>query len=260
MQGFVSTSFPPAGWTLENSSNIWSRSTQVGGFGTSSECAVTDFYNVQNGNDKIISSYIDFTTAVAPIRLYFDVAYAPFSTVYFDSLAVDMYTDCPGTGVRIYSKGNTQLATSTATTGIFVPTPNQWRTDTINLDSLAGRPAREFRFMGISGYGNQLYLDNINISVGSGSGMNNVHDELGLVLFPNPADNSFFVEVASSSNDKITVELYDVTGSLVIKRENAPAKGKTRISLDVSSLSQGIYLVKVQQGLLVKTQKLTIGR
>src|ERR1041384_5812023 len=45
----------------------------------------------------------------------------------------------------------------------FVPLATQWQTDTLNLDSLAGHAPMTIRFHAKSGYGNELYIDNINI-------------------------------------------------------------------------------------------------
>jgi hypothetical protein len=159
-EGFVPNSFPPLNWQIENSTNLWSRSNTVGGYSNSTQSARADFYNIQSGEDKILSMYVDFTNAIPPIRMFFDVAYAPYSATYQDSLFVDVYSDCNGAGPKIYSKGYLGLATAPTTTTLFVPTATQWRTDTINLDTCAGNPPTRFRFIAKSGYGNQLYLDN----------------------------------------------------------------------------------------------------
>jgi hypothetical protein len=57
-------------------------------------------------------------------------------------------------------------------------------------------------------------------------------------LYPNPAQNNFTVEV--SSNEKQTLQLFDVTGKQVLSQI---INGTTTI--DVSNLSQGVYNLSV---------------
>ncbi|HEY6160047.1 MAG TPA: T9SS type A sorting domain-containing protein, partial [Bacteroidia bacterium] len=258
-QGFVSNTFPPVNWGLENSSSLLSRSTAAGGFGNSSESMMADFYSVPSGSDMLTTPYIDFTNSVPPIRLYFDVAYAPFDNVYYDSLIVEEYSDCPGNATRIYAKGNTVLATSPATNSIFVPAPNQWRTDTINLNALAGSSPLYFRFVAKTGYGNQMYIDNINLSAG-GLGVVPLDNNSFVHVYPNPASNNVNIDVSTSTDDPIVITVFDATGRVVRKTEQENAGGSNRISMDVSQLREGIYLVKTQCGALVKTQRISVVR
>ena len=44
-----------------------------------------------------------------------------------------------------------------------MPTSGQWRTDSVSLNSYIGQPNVLIAFQNINGYGNKLYLDNINI-------------------------------------------------------------------------------------------------
>ena len=258
MEGFVSTTFPPTNWTLENSSGLWSRSATVGGYSLSTQSARADFFSISSGTDKIISSYIDFQNLVAPIRLYFDVAYAPYSASYIDSLAVDLYDDCDGTAQRIYTKESNTLATAPPTTSYFIPTSTQWRTDTINLDTMAGKPSMLVRFLAISGYGNYLYIDNINLT-GNPVGIAQLSTLTSqLSIYPNPTSGKANVTISQFENLKMKdIEIYNVVGEKVAP-SNSPKGGAINSlpsggqgwALDLSSQPSGVYFItiKTEQG------------
>ncbi|MCX6274299.1 MAG: T9SS type A sorting domain-containing protein [Bacteroidetes bacterium] len=257
-EGFSNAAFPPPGWTLENSSGLWIRSTTVGGFGTSSQSAQAQMYSINSGEDKIISGYIDFTNLVAPITLSFDVAYAQYSTTYHDSLIVDLYSDCDAAGTRVYAKGDALLSTAPLTTNIFVPTSSQWRNDVINLDSYAGHSALEIRIIAKTGYGNDLYLDNININginVGIGEAKNT---ENHVSVFPNPASGKAFVEVNASQTKNVSINVLDLLGNSITSINDASFNGMKRYEIDLNKLSAGIYFIKVDAGDFQSTQRINV--
>ena len=69
-----------------------------------------------------------------------------------------------------------------------------------------------------------------------------------LVLYPNPANE--FVKI-SSSVDINKVEIYNLLGKKVISTSKL-----TNNNLDVSSLSKGVYLMKLTSGESVASRKL----
>ncbi|MBI3510317.1 MAG: T9SS type A sorting domain-containing protein [Bacteroidetes bacterium] len=259
VEGFETTLFPPANWTIENSTNLLARSTAVGAYGLSSASMFADFYNIAAGNDKMISPYIDFTNVMPPIRLRFDLAYAPYDSVYIDTFAIDLYSDCSGIGERIYTKSSFQMNTAGLTGGVFVPNISQWRSDTLNLDSLAGHLPMEIRFLAISGYGNDLYIDNINLT-GNMVGIAPYENNSSLNIYPNPSSGEINIQLHSSSESKVEIHVCDVTGKTVQEKNFSANEGMNYFSLDVSALSDGIYFVKVLQDGTMTTKKISVIR
>jgi photosystem II stability/assembly factor-like uncharacterized protein len=259
-EGFVSLAFPPSGWNLENSSGIWARSTLAGGFGTSGESARANFYSISSGEDKIISGYVDFGNLIPPITLSFDVAYMQFSNAYHDSLIVDVFSDCDASGTRVYAKGDALLATAPMSMNEFIPNASQWRTDVINLDAYAGHSPLEIRIIGKTGYGNDLFLDNININ-GFNVGVNENHALPGHVsVFPNPAADNVYVELASPGAKEAAVTLLDAVGNQITSVSDIAFAGSKRYSIDLQGLSAGIYFIRTIAGDLVSTQKISVVR
>ncbi|MBI4931874.1 MAG: T9SS type A sorting domain-containing protein [Bacteroidetes bacterium] len=260
-EGFVSAAFPPTNWTIENSSSLLSRSTAAGGFGNSAESMISNFYSISSGTDMLISSFLDFQNINPPIRLYFDVAYATYSPSYNDTLAVDLFDDCLASSNIVYKKGTTTLATAPPTTSVFVPLPTQWRTDTVNLDTMAGKPAMRVRFLAISGYGNQLYIDNINLS-GTPVGVAPISNLTSQIsVYPNPSSGKANVIISQFENLKMKgIEIYNVYGEKIYSAVNFQINSSSNFQIDLSSQPEGVYFLKVisEQNTVVK--KIVISR
>ncbi len=166
-EGFTSTTFPATNWSIVNSnaSLSWARSASVGYAPTTgNSCFFNNFSIDDSGNNDELRLPKTTLAGFSSAQLTFDVAYAPYSTVNYDGLEVFISTDCGGTFTTIYSKSNTTLATAPATTATFAPTTAQWRTETVNLSSYLGQTNVIIGFRNIAGYGNNLYLDNINLT------------------------------------------------------------------------------------------------
>jgi len=155
----------PAGWQIGNPDNgtTWDRVQVVNRNGAASQAPRLDNFNY---NSPLAEDYLVtpvFSAQGAAGQMYFDVAYAPYSASYPDGLRIDISTDCGQTWQPSgYSKTWSQLATTAATTSAFTPnSAAQWRVDTVNFPS--GLSSVAFRFASINGYGNNLYLDNVNI-------------------------------------------------------------------------------------------------
>jgi hypothetical protein len=64
-------------------------------------------------------------------------------------------------------------------------------------------------------------------------------------VFPNPAVDNITLKVNEAKNIDVVIELYDVTGKLVLKQNSAFTKDKTEYKLNIASLAKGIYNLKV---------------
>lgn len=167
-EGFQLAAFPPTNWYQYNpsASFTWARATNAGGFGTSTASTVYDNYNNDARGSRVAlwTPKYDFS-GIGTASLKFDVAYKQWNTQYSDSLAVYVSTDCGLTFTQVYFKGGSQLATGPMdSTQAFTPTAAQWRQETISLNSYAGQPNVMVAFENRPGYGQKLYVDNINIT------------------------------------------------------------------------------------------------
>lgn len=73
----------------------------------------------------------------------------------------------------------------------------------------------------------------------------------GLSIYPNPVTGSK-IFVSSDKNQTKEIEIYNVLGKMVL---SARLAGK---ELDVSELTPGIYILKIQEGNAQATRKLVV--
>lgn len=158
-----STGVPPDSWLRTNPDNgiSWSPITSA----CNGNSAYLNFfsYNAIGQLDYLLSPMYNLD-GYSTATLTFDVAYAPYNASYVDELRVEVSTNCGTSFSQVYSKTSPALATVAATTTSFSPTDcSQWRTETINLNTYTGNNII-LRFTGVCGYGNNLFLDNINLT------------------------------------------------------------------------------------------------
>lgn len=170
VEGFQTATFVPTGWYLNNPDldMTWALSTAAGGFATSTQSAVMDNLtpatSIAGTIDEMHTPKYNFT-GVSSATMTFDVAYCRYDATYFDSLIVFVSTNCGVSWSRVYAKGSTLLATAPDNnTTVFVPTAAQWRTETVSMTPYAGQANVMVKFQNKSGWGQMLYLDNINIT------------------------------------------------------------------------------------------------
>ena len=109
-EDFDNTSFPPAGWTVLNTTgHDVSRTTYCSGYGSGTSSAICDFYDYSTGYFDLITK--TFPASVAGDSLIFDHAYATAVGGYNDVLNV--YTSTNGGSTWVL------LITLTATAGLL---------------------------------------------------------------------------------------------------------------------------------------------
>jgi len=166
-ESFEGNDDPPLGWkNIDNGNNgyQWQKTTSAGGFGNSVSSMVFDNYswNISGQKDELQVKRLNLS-GYNSAYLTFDVAYQTY-TGYVDSLNVLLSTNCGNTFTTIYAKGGSNLASAGTGTNNFVPTANQWRKDSINLNAYIGNSDVIISFQNVNGYGNKLYIDNINLN------------------------------------------------------------------------------------------------
>jgi len=69
---------------------------------------------------------------------------------------------------------------------------------------------------------------------------------MGISIFPNPTSGKLNVSVTANTNLSITVRIYNVIGNIVFEEHDVRISGKLQKSLDLSSLSKGLYHLKIE--------------
>lgn len=166
-EGFTSATFPPTGWSIVNAGgSTWTRSNSVGVAPTTGNSMQFLNYSInETADDEVRIRPVDLST-YSNAQISFDVAYRPYSASNSDGLEVLVSTNCGSTFTSLYSKSGTTLATVAGyqSGSAFVPTATQWRKDTVDLSAYVGQGNVIIAFRNLSGYGNNLYVDNINVT------------------------------------------------------------------------------------------------
>ena len=174
---FDAVTFPPAGWVQINTNTLdatanWTRLANTTGIPvvpTTTACAKMNNFagniDITGQKDALRTPALNLTGANSTLRVVFDRSHKMYSTTDIDSLNIYISTDCGGTWTRLYTKGGTQLSTSAGVlTTAYTPTANaQWARDSVSLSAYVGQPSVYLKFESRSGWGNNLYLDNINV-------------------------------------------------------------------------------------------------
>jgi serine protease len=178
---FESSSFATNSWTIDNPDNgiTWDIAT-IAGSSPGNKAARMRFFNYSTTGqrDAMISRPLDFTGYTA-INLTFDHAYRRKNQNATDSIIISISTDCGATFTRVFSRGENgtgTFATATTNTTEFVPATGEWCTGTvgsdcfsINLSQFVGASSAVVKFESYNNFGNNLYIDNINITGTSGA-------------------------------------------------------------------------------------------
>ncbi len=199
--------------------------------------------------DDLILPPIDFTQ-FGSASLTFKVANAQrpggtFSSPSSDNLRVYVSTNCGTSWQLRYNKSGSNLATVSSTNSAFTPnSESQWREETVNVSSYLGREHVLIRFEARSDGGNNIYLDDINLS-GPTSVMDN-DDIVKLSLVPNPAHNQ--VRLSFDIKDRTTMkgEIIDITGRNVLTVFNTTQlQGPQTFDINTQNLAKGMYYVRL---------------
>jgi PKD repeat protein len=193
-----SGSFPPLQINIINAdgSITWNDAIVNGANGLPTKCAMINNYAYNSvGSEDIIETILFDLTSSPSAELKFDVAHAPYSSSYTDGLRVDISSDCGLTYTQAYFKEGSTLGTVSYNTSEWSPgSSNDWREETVDLSIFIGSNIK-VQFVSITGYGNNLYLDNINIeSVNQAPSSNFEADVLnscdGIIQFSDLSINS----------------------------------------------------------------------
>ena len=92
-----------------------------------------------------------------------------------------------------------------------------------------------------------------------GTGILNIFDNFSgtVEIFPNPSAGEFDILFSDFQNADLTVTIYGMNGQQVYKNQ-LTVNGSETLDLDMKKLANGNYLIKVDDGEGITTQKLSL--
>ena len=170
--------------------------------------------------------------------LTYDYSYSGFSGAHSDGLRIDISNDCGSSWDSIFSAYGSDLATTSYQTSVWYPTCNSWKTDSINLTNLGYiNDTIMIRFVAINDYGNQFYMDNVNINGKNILAIENIEKLFHLYVFPNPTKGRFTIK---TDIEKIEVNIYSTLGKLILREMIINGNN----NIDLTEQESGVYFMQ----------------
>jgi hypothetical protein len=69
-----------------------------------------------------------------------------------------------------------------------------------------------------------------------------------LIIYPNPNNGSFQLQLASMNDEPIQLLVYDLSGKLVAEQQWTATSGEMQLPVELNAQASGIYLLQVSQG------------
>ena len=241
-QGFENINFNAPEW-ISNDLN-WSITDEVSYNG--SYCLKLQNQGLAEGTKQTLESKTLNLSDSSKAYFTFKYAYARKNSSNNDFLRILGSYDCGKTWATRKIIYTNQLITA-ADQNNFIPTYSEWKE--ANIVSLIGPfcvSNFRFKFEFNSGGGNNLYIDNINISYKNTTGTDSfINQEIS--VYPNPSSD--FLKILALKNiDEINI--YDVMGKQVYSTKT---NTKT-LDLNISNFKNGYYSIKIKVGEFIKVK------
>ncbi|NDP22046.1 MAG: T9SS type A sorting domain-containing protein [Paludibacter sp.] len=95
--------------------------------------------------------------------------------------------------------------------------------------------------------------------VGTNTNVENINSGIGsLKLYPNPSKGILYLELINAYSGRVSIQLIDLTGKKVRMYSKEKICEKAVFKISTSSITPGIYLVKVKVGNDIATQRIQI--
>lgn len=254
IERFESESFEQDGWIVDNPDRDnfeWTRSENYGAPLSAGGCFVFDNFtssdnlNPRNTFDHLITPTFDFMNNTN-LHFSFDRAYATRNNEFSDALWLAYSVNCGNTWEVFWQREGTDLATHPVNINNgdpFIPTADDWLTETINLTSeLAREQSVQFRITNASGGGQKLWIDNIRLE--SIVDVNTFKFPEYFTVAPNPSSNGKFILNRIKEDGKdYSMKVYNVIGEQIF--EDKLFTSQQQYILDLATASNGVYLLQI---------------
>lgn len=263
-ENFDNILFYPDNWYTENLGDAlnWRKSGEASHSGTFSMKLELFDANNQGAFYNLNTASYDLS-GFASATLSWDYAYKRYSAFNnIDTLLVRASSDCGATWNLLWERAGTQLATvgGNGISSKFIPADtSEWSYIEIPIDSFAGLSDVRFQFRAISGGGQTMWLDNVNLStlVSAGEAAENLWN---IEVYPNPFREMPTVAYSLAKGTDVSFTLTDLQGKALFQHDagrQAPGEYMLDQQRDLyQSLPAGIYFLRAESEFGQVTKKL----
>jgi PKD repeat protein len=241
-------------WQIINQNNN-NKFTLESNFGhTGTKCAKLINYGQTAGSvDELQSGPVDLSGLTAA-TLSFRYAYRKRSSSDLEYLKVFISKDCGENWAQRLTRSGNSLGSIVLGSSYTSVSPGDWVTvhmTNVTSDYWVDNFRYKFRFE--SDYGNNFFLDNINIYEGSPSDnlVLSVTEEgeiTGLNLYPNPSEGELNLSFTVPSSEEAILQVQDISGKIVKTNIVKALEGNNLVVLGTDELAAGTYFLNIQVG------------
>lgn len=235
----------PRAWRIVNpDDNVSWALTETQGNGAENLSAFLPHYNYpQKGQtDMLVSPTLDFSQTYQA-SLFFKVSYAFYDAEYIDTLKVMVSSDCGTTYETVFEKSGQELSVTETTEEWFPQNNSDWREEYINLNDYAGQENVRVAFVAVNGFGNNLFLDDIEFFVSDNPDPVRVEDAQ-FVIYPNPAEEFVHLTFNLVEKEEVNVQFFNMQGKILWNRTYPNTLNQT-YPINVGTNPTGIYIMRI---------------
>lgn len=235
---------------IENGANHqWQISSQVSG-ASGSKALFLPNRNLPAGTiSEIISQPINLSNTTTDVEITFKYAYARRNSGNLERLKFWVSSNC-GESWSLRGIWSNNFSTIPSFTNAFwIPSSSgHWETVTINNLSESHLVSNfRFKIEFESDGGNNLFIDDINISGPTVSNVETHQVSYNVSVYPNPANSYFNLNVSGDKPSRLSMQLLNTLGQAVWATEQLPfAGGSQQYEINTSDLSPGVYLLYIE--------------
>jgi PKD repeat protein len=258
----TATNLNSGNWFANNldTSGSWQITNAAASNGTKS-IMINNFSSTINGKDELYSRPINLTGATS-LGLSFKYAFARMDTSNHDQLQVFCVQPCNGTAIARFNAAGAALETVPLKTTAFYPgATSEWKQVLITgLQSFLFTNNFRLKFVFNGNGGNNLFIDDINISVDVG--IHDISEEVQFMnLFPNPATDHCSLSFQLTKPKSMSVKVMDVIGKdVIVFKNHLYNAGEQRLEINTTGLESGMYFVQISDGLRAIAKQMVISK
>ncbi|HFA48437.1 MAG TPA: T9SS type A sorting domain-containing protein, partial [Bacteroidetes bacterium] len=250
-EGFESGVFPPGYFIISNPDErkTWEQTEAIGSDGQPTNCSFLNnyFYNAVGEEDAFLTVPIDLEGAEKPV-LSFDLAYAPYNPNYADGLRVEISANCGGTFTEtVFEKQGEELGTAASQSNLFAPhSAADWEKIDIDLSAYTGHSIVA-KFTNINGWGNAIYLDNIEVKEEAApNASSEIIPKINASISPNPAADFFDLNIWNDKNEAFELAVFSTQGRIYFHKKMKVVSGQNLFAVDVKDFPPGLYFLEIK--------------
>lgn len=249
-EDFENTTSLEEEWTVPyvGTTHEWQLSTQVSGASGDHALFLPNRSLNEGDVSEVWSQPIDLSNTNTDVTISFKYAYARRNSGNNEKLMFWVSNNCGETWSLREILSNS-FETAPFTNAYWFPSSaSHWETvvvDNISPSYLVSN--FKFKFVFQSDDGNNIFIDDINISGPDATSIDDMDISNNLTVFPNPASNQINLSLSGDKGYSFDLRLINSLGQTVMSESSLRFTGGiAQYSLDTGALSPGVYMLSVE--------------